>query len=141
MRSRHWDDDEVVARLYGLGPEDGHAAECEECAARLRAMQAAREGAAGPVAVSEEFLAAQRQSVYRELERGAGHRHWYAFAPAALATAAVVVLAVALYRPSPVPVADPSDAALFAESYALAAGEEPEAVQWMHGLFETEVTQ
>jgi len=141
MTSRHWNDDELIARLYGLGPQDGHLEECGKCSARWRSLVAARERRPAEEPVSEEFLAAQRQSVIRRLDAGRGFRRWLILWPPALATAAVVVLAVVLYRPSPVAPRDPSDAELFAESYSLAQGLEPVAVEWVHGLFETEVSQ
>lgn len=141
MTSRHLSDDELIERLYGLAPHEGHLDNCGECAARWRNLVAARERLAGAEPVPEELLAAQRRAVYRRLEADRGVRRWLSLWPPALATAAVVVLAVAMYRPSPVAPRDPSDAELFADSYSLAQSLEPVAVEWMRGLFETEVAQ
>lgn len=141
MKTRHWSDDELIDELYGVGPGDGHLGECEECQTRRQRLQAARERTLEPVAVSEEFLSRQRRAFHQRLEKRERAARWYRLAPAALATAAVVVLAVALYRPAPAPVAEPNDAQLFAESYSMVASDEPEAVQWVHGLFETEGMQ
>ncbi len=141
MTSRHWKEEELIARLYGVGPLDRHLEECGECAARWRRLLAARERQVTEEPVSEEFLAAQRQAVYGRLEAARSRSRWLAIGPPALATAAVVVLGIVLSRPSPVAPRDPSDAELFAESYSLAQSLEPVAVEWMHGLFETEVSQ
>jgi anti-sigma factor RsiW len=141
MTSRHWNDEELIARLYGAGPVDRHLEECGECAARWRKLLAERERLVTEEPVSEEFLAAQRQAVYKRLEAGRFRRRWVAVGPPALATAAVVLLGIVLHRPSPVAPRDLSDAELFAESYSLAQSLEPVAVEWMHGLFETEVSQ
>ena len=134
MGTRHWDDDEIISSLYGLGPSDGHPAECESCARRLRALVAARERVLELPPVSEGLLTRQRTSIGQRIQAPAWRPGWLSFA-FATATAAVVLLAVTLYRPAPV--SEPSDAEFFAEVYSI-VGTEPLAVEPMHALFEVE---
>ena len=144
MSAQHWSDDELMARLYGVGPNNGHLEECAECAEKWRSLQAARAWMLEqqPQPVSEEFLARQRAEISQRLEGARATRKWFVLAPAGLAVA-VVVLAVVLYRPGPVPVPDAGtpDADFYAEVYSLALSEEPEALGPMHALFEAEVNQ
>jgi hypothetical protein len=77
IQSGHWTDDELLATIYGIGPENGHLAECAECASRLKALQSARANIE-QLAASEEpdslFLAAQRRAIYARLSQPA---HWW----------------------------------------------------------------
>jgi anti-sigma factor RsiW len=142
MSGRHWHDDDLIAHLYGLGPEDGHLAGCEACAGRWRDLQAARQRLLAIPPLSEGDLACQREAAYRLTRRSRQRRIWLPLAPAAAALA-VAVLAVVLHRPGqgPVPDAGVSDATLYADVYSLSQSEEPEAVGAVHALFETEVNR
>jgi hypothetical protein len=133
---RHWDDQELIERLYGLGPEDGHLDECERCAARMSALLSARGQVLSPPVVSEELLARQRLAIRRSLQAPVAHRGWLPYV-SAMATTAVLLLAVLLYRPAPAP-KPPSDAEFFAEVYSLASSSEPVAAEPIHALFEEE---
>ena len=139
MGSRHWDAHELIERLYGLGPEDGHLDECEHCAGRMSALVAAREHVLAPPSVSEELMVRQRLAIRRSLETPAMNRRWLPYV-SAMATTAVLLVAVLLYRPAPAPKASgrPSDAEFFAEVYSLARSSEPAAAEPIHALFEEE---
>ena len=139
MGTRHWDDHELIERLYGLGPEDGHLDECEHCAARFGAMLSAREHVLAPPSVSEELMTRQRLAIRRSLETPGRNHRWLPYG-SAVATAAILLLAVLLYRPAPAPKASrlPSDAEFFAEVYSLARSSEPVAVEPIHALFQEE---
>jgi anti-sigma factor RsiW len=139
MGSRHWDDQELIERLYGLGPVDGHLDECEHCAGRFGALVSAREQVLAPPSVSEELMTRQRLAIRRSLETPGRNRRWLPYG-SAVATAAVLLLAVLLYRPAPPPKASGtlSDAEFFAEVYSLAKSSEPVAAEPMHALFEEE---
>jgi predicted anti-sigma-YlaC factor YlaD len=71
--SGHWTNDQLVAHLYGVGPESDHLAECSVCRSRLAAMQSHRELLEFPARqqaeVSAEFLAAQRRQIYARIEQ------------------------------------------------------------------------
>ncbi len=140
MTSRHWNDDELIGHLYGVGPEDGHLEECGECAQRWQALLSVRQQALKQPPVSEELLAGQRRAVSRRLAASRLKRGWLPFAPAAIAAAAVVLLAVVLYRPAPAPAPGLGipDAELYSDVYSMVQSNEPLAVQPMHALFEAQ---
>ena len=140
MSARHWRDDELVGHLYGVGPDDGHLEQCEECAGRWRDLQRERQRLLSPLPIAEESLARQRQAIHRRMEQSGRRWHWLPLLPA---TAAVVALAVVLYRPvaAPAPDTGPADAELLADVYSLVQSDEPRAVESMHGLFDSEGKQ
>jgi hypothetical protein len=139
MAGKHWSDDELVSRLYGVGPEDSHLEECEDCAERWRQLLAVRERVLSPPQVSEQVLAQQRRAIYERLEPS-GEGSWgLSFAPA-LAVAMMLLLAFLVSGPSPSP--QPSlastDAQFFEEVYSLVENVEPQAIEPILGLFEVE---
>ena len=139
MKARHWGDDELIERLYGLGPADGHLEECGLCASRWRDLLASREQVLQPAPVSEELLVHQRDAVQQACGRPVRSYWWLPYAYAS-ATAAVLLLAVLLYRPAPVP--EParvsSDTELLADVYSVLMRSEPLAAEPIHALFEVE---
>ena len=137
MNGGHWNDDDFVGRLYGIGPGDAHLAECPDCAQRWQRLIEQRVRVLEPPNVPEAMLASQRREVQRRLERpGKGFR-WLSFA-AAGATAGAVMLAVLLYKPVPAPAPSASDHELYAEVYSLVQSDEPEAVEPIRALFEVQ---
>ena len=138
MTDRHWDDDDLIQHIYGVGPENGHLEDCAECAGRWRALLAVRQRVLEPLSVPEDLLAAQRRAIRGRMETSRNGTGWFGYASAALATAAVVLVAVLLRGPGPVPASILSDAELYAEAYALAVSGEPEALEPMHALFEVD---
>ena len=64
--SGHWTDDQLIAYLYGVGPEDGHVHACPHCSSRLASMQS-RWQEFGSEEVSSDLLAAQRRHIYARL--------------------------------------------------------------------------
>ncbi len=138
MNGRHWTDDELIARLYGVGPEDGHIDTCEDCARRLSAIKVVREGVLNSTPdVSEAFLAAQRRAVM-ERAHGGNHGSWVFSLTPALSALALVLLAFLLSRPAPPPQPSlaSSETQLFAEVYEEIQTAEPSAVAPIYGLFE-----
>jgi anti-sigma factor RsiW len=138
MTARHWSDDELIGHLYGVGPEDGHLEQCQECAQRWQVLVGVRQQALKAPPMSEELLAGQRQAIYGRLAASSPKRGWLPFAPAAIAAAAVILLAVVLYRPVPTPAPGLGipDAELYADVYSIVQSNEPLAVEPMHALFE-----
>jgi hypothetical protein len=64
MYDKHWTDDELIARLYDVRPEDDHLAQCDSCARRLDAIRSRYEILRPPqIGISSEFLAAQRRAI------------------------------------------------------------------------------
>jgi hypothetical protein len=71
--SGHWTDEQLIEHLYGIGPDARHVDECSECRARLSSMVLARRAVEMNTAADEEVpsevLAAQRRSIYAQIER------------------------------------------------------------------------
>ena len=68
--SGHWTDEQLIAHLYGVGPEDQHINHCDRCQARLSTVQSQRQAvemdsSAGGVSI--DFLAAQRRKIYQKI--------------------------------------------------------------------------
>jgi anti-sigma factor RsiW len=137
MNGEHWNDDDFVDRLYGVGPYDAHLAECPECAQRWRRLIERRERVLEPPNVPEALLASQRREIQRRLD-GPGKRLRRLTFAAAGATAGVVMLAVLLYRPAPAPVPASPDSELYTEVYSLVQSDEPQAVEPIRALFEVQ---
>lgn len=163
----HLSSDELLDRLYGLGEGDreiegrvAHLRDCEECSSRFGALKRRKSEvvAASPAsaaAVSNEFLLAQRRTIYARLDRAStANSRW---APAALAVVFLLVMGVFLARPHPVyrqllpanPVAavhlasekgvEPGaerNEELFSDLYSMEQSVEPLAAAPIHGLFE-----
>jgi len=137
--AKHWSDDELIARLYGVGRQDGHLDGCAECADRWKALAAARARVVQPPALPEGFVAGQRRAIYRRLESREPSRALLPYA-SAMATAALIFLAVLLYRPAPAPhpALVSSDAELYSEVYSMVQSSEPKAAEPIHALFEVQ---
>jgi predicted anti-sigma-YlaC factor YlaD len=146
---RHWRDEDLLDRLYGMEPAVGaeaHLENCPECAARWKAFEARRTELRTEPTVGEEFLRSQRQAIWARIE-DRGRTRWMGWA---LPSTAAVALAMAalLYRPAPEPqtevaveiaelnAAQPaSDSEFFESTAAVAAESEPQAAQTVEGLF------
>jgi anti-sigma factor RsiW len=140
MGSSHWRDDELIARLYGLGPEDGHLEECGDCAARYAGILATRERVLRLPDLSREFTDRQRRAIRKAAETPKGRPAWFG---SVSATAALMLAAVMVYRPAPkiepVPLSpEPTviEAELISEVFALAGSSEPVAAAPIRYLFE-----
>ncbi|MBK9167333.1 MAG: hypothetical protein IPM24_07685 [Bryobacterales bacterium] len=137
MRNGHWNQDELIAWLYGVGPEDGHLDSCGECRAKAERLQSRMtEARMAEPDVHPAFLARQRRSVLDRIAGGApSPARWLATA----AVAAMLLMAVALQSPSPQPealTASSADTELFEDVFNTVAWAEPEAVAPLYGLFE-----
>jgi hypothetical protein len=64
-QSGHWTDDQLIASLYGVGPEDGHLGDCAECQLRLSAMHSRRSIFTDDV--DNSLLVSQRRRIYARL--------------------------------------------------------------------------
>jgi hypothetical protein len=140
MTDRHWSDDDLLDRLYGIGPGDGHLEQCPECQSRWNRLSTRRSELLRPPEVSSSDLAAQRRNIYRRLDRPARSAA-VRFAPI-LAVFAMLLVAFFLWRPGSAPQAPPpapqiSDAQLFSEVSSMAQSSEPQAAEPIHALFES----
>jgi hypothetical protein len=144
---KHWNDVELIARIYGVGP-DGmehvrHFDSCAECQAKLLAMSARRALTTVEPPIPDSRLRAQREQIYRRLESGLSWRVWLRPVSAA-ACVAVLVAGWALHRPVPIAVPEASspaatatisDEQLFTEIASVVNEQEPRAASPIRGLF------
>ncbi len=140
--SVHLSDEQLIAHLYGVEPEDTHLESCEECHARLFQMQANRATAEAGLeeAVGFDFLAAQRRKIYARLSdrsgwwSGAHVRRW------ASAGATVLVLGggLLLYEERRQQATENrvSDAQLAQQVSSMAQDFEPQPTAPLQALFE-----
>jgi len=141
MAPRHWTEDELIAHLYEMGPEDGHLEACAECAARWRQLLARREELRAPLMLDGARLARQRQAVYEAAQEPRARR-WIPYSLAVAASIAVLAVALSVSRPTAPysPAADESqtisDSELMADVYSLAHSSEPAALEPVRALFE-----
>jgi hypothetical protein len=138
----HCTDEQLIAHLYGVGPEDRHIDSCTDCQQRLLAMRSRREtiDLASGDGVSFEFLAAQRRRVYEKISQPA--RWWSQLEPRRCAAGAAALLVVAgglLFFENAHKAAAPStisDAQLAQDVSRMAADPEPPATAPLQALFE-----
>jgi anti-sigma factor RsiW len=65
----HWSDEQIIARLYGVGPSENHLHDCDECRARVSEAGLARQASEPEADVPFELLAAQRRRIYSQLSK------------------------------------------------------------------------
>ncbi len=134
--NRHWSDDELLGRLYGIGPQEPHLEECALCGARWRELADRRRLLLDPPAVPEGFLQDQRASILRRLESVSLSRWSRRLVPAFAVL--LVVLAVALSGPSP----DTGeklaglDSQFYSEVYSVVSSAEPRVAAPIRALFQ-----
>ncbi len=142
--SGHWTDEQLIASLYGVGPDDGHAAQCALCQSRLAAMTARREThehSAADGSLAADFLHAQRRRIYEKITTR--NRWWHVaqirrWAPGA---AALLLLSGGLlvyeqHQPRPVPGSTLTDAQLAQDVSQLADNEDASPAAPVQALFE-----
>lgn len=142
MEHEHYSEEELLARLYGLAPEDQGLIECPWCSRRWRALLERRAVVKNPLPVAETLLTRQRKAVTQAMERPA--RRWLPVA--AVATVSTVILGVMLSfmtLKAPRPPAQPapqeiSDTELMVEVYTAVSATEPQALDPVRALFEVE---
>jgi hypothetical protein len=139
----HPSDEELIAHLYGIGPEDGHVASCPACQARLSRMQAQREAidlASPPNELAFDFLAAQRRRIYGLIAQPV---HWWSQIDirrwgSAVAALAILASGLLIFENSHKPAVPDSisDAQLAQEVSRIAEDPEPPATAPLQALFE-----
>ncbi len=138
MHDRHWTDDELVARLYGIGLQNGHLDGCPSCAGRFEEIRRKnRSMRPAEVDLPEEQLAAQRRAIYARL--GEPRRSLSRVLVPVLATL-LLVSAIIVNRPArtpvPPPATDISDSQLFEDVFRSVSDSAPSAVEPIRSLFE-----
>jgi anti-sigma factor RsiW len=143
MTAGHWTEDELIARLYGVGPDNDHIETCAECSRRLKTIEqtrAARDAAITQLEPDFEFLAAQRRKIYQNLSVGNRRSFVWRLAPA-LAMCFVLVLGFVLFTRNersnvPAEASRQTDTQLVEYVGGAAMDSEPAAVAPLEGLFE-----
>ena len=131
---KHWTENDFKEWLYGLKDEDLHLEECAECRGESERLQMARARTMEQPEISQEFLAAQRRSIYRRLHDS---RHTWFTLRWALPVAMVVLMAFGLtLQKGRRSTAAISDEQLFSDLTAIEQSAEPKAIAPMHKLFE-----
>ena len=154
---RHWQDDDLFLKLYGLSPEnlasEAHLVACRECSSRWMALQLARaeslRGAQTGV-VSQSRLSAQRKAFWARVDhpRKFWLSKWVPVAAMSVTLAAgLALLHPARPRPASVPqtqasahrssAAPVSDAELFSDLSAMALDTTPRPAEPIRGLFQS----
>jgi anti-sigma factor RsiW len=140
MSDEHYSDDELVARLLGLGPEDAHLDTCEHCSRRWAQVRDRRQlSRFGGPDVPAELLAAQRRAVYERVERKP-RKSRSSWVPLPAAALLLLLLAFAVFRPSPQePSTDViSDDKALQDVFTVASGIEPAGLKPVKSLFEVQ---
>jgi hypothetical protein len=138
MQAQHWTDEQLLAHLYGVGPEDGHLNTCAVCRTRITDMQANRVSfeANHREDVSFELLARQRRAIYAGLSKPrsvlALPRWTSAVAMVAVAAGGIIVIEERQQASHP----SISDAQLVEEVSQMAQDPTPAAVAPMEALFQ-----
>ncbi len=139
MAGKHWSDGDLLEALYGVGPQDEHLSGCQECRARLNAMQARREHLrAADIRVSQQFLDRQRWAILERLKPKTRRFH---LQPAPVLAAMLLLFVIlSIFRPAAEiqPFVSESDALVFEDIFDIASSLEPSAVSPVHSLFEVE---
>jgi hypothetical protein len=139
MNSKHWTDEELLERLYGIGREDNHLQACAECDARWNDLVTSRRTLKSELQVSPSFLLRQRMAVMERIESSkSSFFTWRSVT--AVAGACAMALGFVIYHPEqPKTVAVrtvTSDSQFFAEIYSAVEQTEPRAVKPIRRLFE-----
>lgn len=140
MAKRHWTDEQLIGRLYGLDADDSHLRDCDECAVRWQKAVSARTRVTEAPELSAERLEEQRRQIFRRMEERAPHLGSFELAHG-LAMAMVLLLFGVLLlgpKPKPEPSLASSDNQFFSEVYSVAQSTEPRAFAPVRGLFEDE---
>ncbi|HEX4595013.1 MAG TPA: hypothetical protein VH157_12095 [Bryobacteraceae bacterium] len=131
---KHWTEEDFKQWLYGLKDEDRHLEECPECGGERDRLRMLRGRTTEQPEISQDFLAAQRRSIYRRLYEP--RQNWIALrwaVPVAMVLVMVFGLTLQLERRS---AATMTDEQLFSDLTAIEQSAEPKAIAPMHKLFE-----
>ena len=130
----HWTEIDFENWLYGLKEPDRHLEECPACRAEMQRLKLERSQVLAEPEVSDDFLAAQRRTIYQRL--GEPGLNWVPVRWAlSLAALLVVIFSFTLPRQDKSKV-QITDEQLFSELSSIEQSAEPKAIEPMHKLFE-----
>jgi hypothetical protein len=146
--NRHWTEDDFVAKVYGIGRDDGHLDACAACRESWMRFETRRGLVLASVQteVPRAVLVTERRAILERL--AAGDRPVLGKLIPVLAAAGTVALGMFLAMPSWRPTANPpqavtgqvapwlSDAQLFQETAAIGQSSEPRGARPIEALFQ-----
>ena len=144
MDDRHYNEDELLDRLYGISARSCvHLDACEECRSRWNALCNSRSAELARLQSepAESYLLHQHVKLMNTVLHRTD-RPWLPGPLPALALALVCAMAILLIRPAPI--SEPyriSDAQFFAEAYRVAESIEPRSAAPIRNLFQGEQQQ
>lgn len=134
MEDRHYNDEELIERLYGVGRTDWHLDFCRECTERWRELAALRAELIGDPELPHGVLAAQRRTIHSRLVTQ--HVQWTPRPLAVAAVLAVLAVAVAIQgAPRQETLMAAAEARFFEAIFRDALRPEPRALAPVSGLF------
>ncbi len=138
MSNNHYSDDDLVARLYGLGPADAHLDSCEMCRQRWNKMLERHQLLhSTDIDVPVELLAAQRRAVYARVEQKP-RKLRTAWLPLPVAALVLVLLVFTFFKPAlhQQPADAISDDAALQDVFTVASRTDPAGLEPVQSLFE-----
>lgn len=138
MSDRHYTDDDLVARLFGVGPEDEHLDSCEACSRRwnqIRQRHLLRRSSELEVPV--ELLAAQRRAILARVEKKP-RKSPLRWIPLPVGALLVLVMALVVFKPAPQRQTTDaiSDDQALQDVFTVASRMEPAGLKPVESLFE-----
>ena len=149
----HWQDDDLLRKLYGLEPEGGaserHLTACVECSGRWESLRLARAECLDQLAIGlvpERRLVGQRKAFWTRIDHP--RRFWLSKWTPVVATSMMLAAGLVLLQPSrppqaPAAAADRltgeapiSDMELFTDLSAMTSPSAPRAAEPIRALFE-----
>jgi hypothetical protein len=140
MSDKHYSDDELVARLFGLGTADAHLDSCEFCSQRWSQFSQRHQLRHGEeTEVPSELLAAQRRAIYARLGQTA-RKLKPSWLPLPAAALLLVLVAFIAFRPGArKPTADViSEDEALQEVFTVASRIDPASLTPVQSLFEVQ---
>jgi hypothetical protein len=101
MSDKHLSDDDLVARVFGLEPTEGHIETCEPCSRRLDLFRQRHQMRHMAAEVPDDLLASQRRAIYQRLIAGKPRRLRPAWVPIPVAALLLAVAMFTVFRPAP----------------------------------------
>ena len=138
MRDKHWTDEELLLRLFDVGPTDEHLAACPDCSRRWESIRLRYECRPRAAEVPEKRLAVQRADILAQLQGRTRKFHLIA-TPALAAFAMLLMAAWVVFKPAaPAPPAAETivEDAVVEDIYQMSFSDEPEAIVPVQALFE-----
>jgi len=100
MHDKHWTDDELVSKLFSVGPDDEHLKSCPDCVRRWESIRRKNEMLrAHNTEIAESQLMAQRDAIYARLE-GRSRKPIPILIPSIVTVALLMLAVLVIFRPN-----------------------------------------